>query len=396
MIRVAVLGNESAENRKGRRMIVEMINMRRNGRTILLDSAASNAVGVRDPYNQAIYSIQKPANIYDKNTSEIVNLATAFNNVMDICGVRPGPNCDISKSQMKRILMLTDGDVDGTAISITMVCLIGKHCKPMIDAGMVGRILPPAYRIGEGKKAVYVHTQREFFDRITKKFIKDMTLRYKGQSYNDKQLNSFLMTNFDYNKKLRKLSQRYNCDPRFMEMVAWNYNGSENDQKQSHWNKVLKAYPDIQIRKEDPHLVISGSKPSTDGSGKFDFIYIPFDEYFHKRVMKFKKYQSNNSDIYNFTLNGGSSISVYDIMLKFEGYIPDDVTRYKGLGELDPDALLELCMDPKKREVYIFKFKDLESDIEKMNIIMSSKKEYMEARANIMMNEDLDDLDLDT
>ena len=34
-----------------------------------LDSAADNAATARDPHNQAIYPIRRPANIYDTNTN---------------------------------------------------------------------------------------------------------------------------------------------------------------------------------------------------------------------------------------------------------------------------------------------------------------------------------------
>ena len=83
-------------------------------------------------------------------------------------------------------------------------------------------------------------------------------------------------------------------------------------------------------------------------------------------------------------------------MALFETYIPDDVVRFKGLGELDGNDMWDLCLDPKKREVYVFKFEDFEKDMNKISVIMSSRKEFVEERAKIMMNRTLEDLDLDT
>ena len=70
--------------------------------------------------------------------------------------------------------------------------------------------------------------------------------------------------------------------------------------------------------------------------------------------------------------------------------------RYKGLGELEPSEMKELCTNPETRTAIIVKFKDIERDMEKINIIMSTNKKYMEARSRILSGFRADDLDIDT
>ena len=77
-------------------------------------------------------------------------------------------------------------------------------------------------------------------------------------------------------------------------------------------------------------------------------------------------------------------------------YIPNGVERYKGLGEVNGETLRELCMDPKSRTVVIFKFKDFEKDMDKISVIMSTKKEYAAARKRILFSIAADPLQLDT
>ena len=155
----------------------------------LLDSAADNAATARDANNQAIYGIARPANLLDMDSEQVEKIKGTFNNVLDICGIQPGKKCDPEKSTMRYILIMTDGDVDGDSICNSVVCLMAKHCKPMIDAGMVGRILPPAYSIPAGKgKKVYVRSQREFFDKVLKKFLDDTEVTYKGRKLSKKEL----------------------------------------------------------------------------------------------------------------------------------------------------------------------------------------------------------------
>lgn len=363
------------------------------------DSAAGNAFAARDPYNQAIYTVKKPKNVFDDSSESINNAKedaqSTFNEIINICGIDAGKKCDPSKSRMKKILMLTDGDVDGDQIAITVICLLAKHCKPMVDAGMVGRIVPPAYSFPDAKnskKRIYVRSQREFFEKIMKAFIKNFTIGRKDKVFSKNELYAFLRDNFYYADKLNKLAARCCCDAKLLEYIATKYHGDENSQKQSYWINVLKMYPDLKVVKEGKTVVIDG----TIGPLPTDYVNLAFDHDFDRRVKKFKEYQLVNAYIDGYTINGENNNTVYDIMTKFNKYRPKDVERFKGLGELDPHDLKVLCMDKSNRTVAIFKFKDLEHDMNKISVIMSTKKEFAQARADILSNMTADDMDIDT
>lgn len=372
-----------------------IINMNTTSPELLLvegDSAAGLASSARDPYNQGIYTVKKPKNIFDADSDSIAHGArTTFNDIMDICGIEPGKKCDPSKSAMQHILMLTDGDVDGDGIAVTTICLLAKHCKPLIDAGMVGRILPPAYSFPtkNGKKK-FVRSKREFFELIMQRFVKEVTLEVDGKVLSKDKLYDFLSKNFGYDQKLEKLADRYCCDPKLMEYIAWKYHGDVKDQKRSYWQQALKMYPEFKILLEDGYLVVDGDLPG------YDYINLAFDETFDHHVKKFKAIQATNSQIYGYTINGEKGKTLYEVMHMFRKYMPNGVKRFKGLGELGIKELRELCMDQEKRTVIVFKFKDFEKDMQKISVIMSTKSEAAEARSNLMMSLRLDDLDLDT
>lgn len=355
------------------------------------DSASNCASTARDPHNQAIYTVKKPANVFDLDSESVNRVKTVFNDVLDICGIEAGKKCDPDKCAMKYILALTDGDIDGDSIAIAVICLLAKHCKPLVDAGMVGRILPPAYAIpGKNGKRTYVHTQREFFDLIMKKFVKEVSVKHNGKELSKKDLYDLLAQNFVYDTKLVKLANRYCCDPKFMEYIAWKYHGDETTQKKSYWMTALKKYEDIHIYLEHSMIIIDG-----DLKG-YDHINLAFDEYFNKHVNRFKAHQSVNRDIYGYEINGEKDKSLYDVMQAMRKYIPNGVQRFKGLGELEPQELHDLCMDPEKRTVVIMKFKDYDKDMEKINVIMSTKQQYVEARNKLLRGMVMDDVDLDT
>lgn len=361
-----------------------------------LDSAADNAATARNEHTQAIYPIKRPANIYDMDTSSVGRLKTTFNDVLDICGIAPGDKCDPEKSTMNRILMLTDGDIDGDDIAISFVCLLAKHCKPLIDAGMVGRILPPAYAIpiGKGKK-IYVRSQREFFDRIIRDFVDKEEVAYKGKPMSKKELRAFLEKNFEYDQWVDRLKDRYCCDPKLIEHIAWCYHGHYKDQKKSYWMKHLQQYAwlNIIIEKNDAGqiLVLDGDAPG------FDYLNLALDDYFDRYIHQFKEIQSKNRDITGYSINGKDGMTVYDVMHAMRKHIPGgNVERFKGLGELSPKEMSELCMNKDTRTVVIFKFDDFKKDMDKIDVIMSTKKAFVEARSEILMSMKASPLQIDT
>lgn len=364
-----------------------------------LDSAAGNAFAARDPYNQGIYTVKKPKNVFDDRSESLNNskdgAQSAFNEILNICGIEAGKKCDPTKSKFKKILMLTDGDVDGDAIAITVISLLAKHCKPVVDAGMVGRIVPPAYSFPDpknSKKRVYVRSQREFFEKIMTGFVKNFKIGHKDKEFSKKELYNFLNKNFYYSDKLDKLASRYCCDPKLLEYIASKYHGDASEQKQSYWSKVMKRYQDLSVIKESGMIVIDG----TIGPSPSDYVNLAFDHDFDRRIKKFKEYQNVNAYIDGYTINGDKDKTLYDIMSKFVKYRPKDVKRFKGLGELKTPELKELCMDRENRTVAIFKFNDIEKDMNKISVIMSTKKDFAQARAEMLSGMRIDEMDLDT
>ena len=360
------------------------------------DSAADLAASARDPHNQAIYTIKKPANVFDAMSDDTESLKKTFNDVLDICNIKPGKKCNPDDMTMS-IFTLTDGDIDGDGISNAFICLLAKHCKPIIDAGKVGRILPPAYAIPTGKKdkngepvMEYVHTQREFYNNIMHRFIKKATVNRNGKELSKKEVYQIISDNFDYDIRINKLADRYCCPPKLIEEIAWNYHGDWTDQKKSYWCKVLKAYESLDILIEDGMIILNGPIPGCD------HIHLAMDKNFDKHLRAVKKVQSCNRSIDGFSIDNESNKTLYDLLNTMRKYIPKGVMRFKGLGELSVDEMRKLCMDPETRKVIIFKFKDLESDMEKINIIMSTKKKYVQARTELVDSMTLSDYDLDT
>ena len=146
------------------------------------DSAGGSAKDARDRATQAILPLRgKILNVeksrLDKilENKEIQSMITAF-------GTGIHEDFDINKLRYKKIIIMTDADIDGAHIDTLMLTFIYRFMPELIRKGHVYLAQPPLYKVEKGNKIWYAYNDKELENIMTEigRDSNNKIQRYKG------------------------------------------------------------------------------------------------------------------------------------------------------------------------------------------------------------------------
>jgi len=86
---------------------------------------------------------------------------------------------DIAKARYRKVIIMTDADVDGAHIRTLLLTFFFRHMKKLIEDGCIYIAQPPLYRIAHGKAHFYAYDDKEQDEIMARVKTAEMQ-RYKG------------------------------------------------------------------------------------------------------------------------------------------------------------------------------------------------------------------------
>ena len=336
------------------------------------ESAGGSAKQGRDRKFQAILPLKgKILNVekarFDKmlSNAEIRTMITAL-------GTGIGKeDFDAGKLRYHRVIIMTDADVDGSHIRTLILTFFFRQMPELIERGHLYIAQPPLYKIKKGKKELYIKDDRELEQLLMKNVADEYTVTVNGDSkkeFKGEKLSQALSKMSEAETLLHKMEKRGYAsalveqllsepamDKKFFMDVA----NLENLRA-----RILLANPSAaaMVHQDPEHgLYEMDVKVKNHPQCKISWHFFASPEW-----LKLQDAFRLISEFKNATIvvqENGNVITVESWKSLFRtlqqsGKKGWTITRYKGLGEMDPEQLWDTTMNPTARVLLQVKIED--------------------------------------
>ena len=330
------------------------------------DSAGGSAKQGRDRANQAILPLRgKILNVerarLDKMLSsvEIGTLITAI-------GAGIGNHeMDVEKIRYHKVIIMTDADVDGSHIRTLLLTFFFRHMRPLIEKGYLYIAQPPLFRAKRGQSEVYLKDQRELDGYLVDAGLKDAVLTIAdGQQLAGPDLAEVTGQSVTASRMVEAVGRQVgNRDVVEQAAIAGLLNMSvlNNAEAADYLAKRLEAIATVlekgwQANVEDTAhgraIVVQRRLRGITERHVIDKRIVSTAEAQHLDTMAghlqlhYGKPAQFRFGAQNIEINGPTELAQTVFQTGRKGA---QISRYKGLGEMNPSQLWETTLDPDQR-----------------------------------------------
>ena len=358
------------------------------------DSAGGSAESGRDRFYQAVLPLRgKVLNVerakLDKllGNAEIAALIAAVG--VDIENVE-----EIGKLRYGKIVILTDADVDGQHIRTLLLTFFFRQMRKVIEAGHLFVARPPLFKVTQKKEVRFVQTREEMVKELFSRGLKDAALQVLPElgrtphTHDNVALGALVPTFDEIETAVQILERRGQNLSGFLAKAGPNGLPSHHvklgvKEYFFHGADEVEAFRVEQSAKLGRELVLSDDPltiaplPGTPADSK---PIEPFDERYRFVVDEWHEIKSLNRGLtklkaagfeaadliplpriagreppLRFILTSGDHRRELEHLRQLVSEIRKlgekgmTVTRFKGLGEMDPEELWDTTLDPTRR-----------------------------------------------
>ncbi|MDH3881411.1 MAG: toprim domain-containing protein, partial [Desulfobacteraceae bacterium] len=380
------------------------------------DSAGGSAKQGRDRKFQAILPLKGKILNVEKARFDKILRSEEIKNIITALGTGVGmEEYNIEKIRYHKTIIMTDADVDGSHIRTLLLTFFYRHMPEMIDNGYLYIAQPPLFKIGRGKKELYLKNEKELNDNILKRTCDKKNVKF-GESediLSEHHLYIFMANLSEYFSIISRFKEKgiisdlietlfkegvenkdFLQDKQKMLYLKNTLNNNDYSVSEIIWNNERNIYemtvtPSFDKQKELRVVDLSRTIKPLHISRN-----LVYSNDFQKGLMLSKDILKNDKPPF-FIFNKEDDKNAVRIddkeqLLSYfinEGKKGLGIQRYKGLGEMNPTQLWETTMNPDKRTLLQVRVEDAVETDEIFTVLMG---EQVEPRREFINNNALE------
>jgi len=340
------------------------------------DSAGGSAKQGRDRRTQAILPLKgKILNVekarFDKmlSSDEVGTLITAL-------------GCGIGKEEYKpenlryhKIIIMTDADVDGSHIRTLLLTFFYRQMPELIENGNVYIAQPPLYKVKKGKQEHYVKDDNELNNYLLQLALQKASLVINDSTpaISGVALEELAKEHIQIEGMITRLSGRYDALILNELLVSTGVTESTSEAELESWLNDLEKRLN-EIESSPTHYSLRLEYQEGDWSLQCSTVSHGVEKSFEMTRLFFKSGEYKRLVSFGKTLSGmfeeGSKLLIADkahlvssfkevfTLLMKEARKGQQIQRYKGLGEMNPEQLWETTLDADSRRLLQVRIED--------------------------------------
>ncbi len=372
------------------------------------DSAGGSAKQGRDRNTQAVLPLRGKIINVEKNRIDKVLSNNEIQALITAVGTGIREDFDLSKRRYDKVVVMCDADVDGAHIRTLVLTFLFREMRELIDAGCVYLAKAPLYKVKAGKQELYFENDSE---------LEDFLLRDKLEKIevHDRRGQTFKLTHARW-QKFNRLLKQYEGWASSLRADFGHATVTFLEESQILDEGALGADAVVALlEREDPEgepyetellsqdpeeLVVRVVERRTGSASSYrlrremlvaddyrSFVRVhdelralagtpPFSAALSKSEEEALSFEDLRRAVLDVAKDGGNS-----------------PTRFKGLGEMNPDQLYDTTMDASRRTLQRVTIEDASAADQIFSMLMGDRveprREFIESHAREVTNLDV-------
>jgi DNA gyrase subunit B len=390
------------------------------------DSAGGSAKGGRDSQYQAILPLRgKILNVERARFDRIIS-SKEVGTLIQAMGTGIRDEFDLEKLRYHKIVIMTDADVDGAHIRTLLLTFFHRQMPEIVKAGHLFIAQPPLFKVAKGRSEVYLKDQGALDRYLVDAGLQGRLLETSGGARSGEDLRALVEGALRLKNMIAFVPRRYDSaiieqmalsgalDPKLsdtdrlaaLEATAAKLEAGDAD---ATWRVTVRDTGTVQFSRlwrgvTDVHEIEGRFLTSTEAHKLHSIAAAQADAYDHPvRLVKAGDVAEEEPETGAEDEEGEEIPALAEDAITRPSQLLDavlaagrkglSISRYKGLGEMNPEQLWETTLDPENRILLQVKVEDADVTDEiftrLMGDVVEPRREFIQDNALSVANLDV-------